>query len=328
MKELEPGERVASLIEVLEKLAGGEFGIRLPISQKRDAVDAISFGINLLADEIQYRVKRDQDQMTALEETSKQLSATLTELRETQGQLIHSAKLAALGEVCAGLAHEINNPLAVIMGVAHAVDAKIRADRAMDPSYLATQCEAMIRNIDRISKVVQHIQIFSRQVESRIGSANVNDVIGSSLTLFREQFKINQIELVHCESERPLFIVTDAFQLEQVLINLLSNAKDAILSKRSARASLNGVIQIQAQRDGEEIVIEVQDNGIGVDESIREKIFQPFFTTKGAQKGSGLGLSVCHGIVKSLGGSISFESIIGNGTRFRIQLPAISSRDT
>ena len=242
------------------------------------------------------------------------LNKTNQELTQTQTQLIQSAKLASVGEMATGLAHEINQPLGII-----SMYADLRLKEAKKGQYDKTKetYELIIKQINRATTIINHLRVFGRDSSTIPKSlSDINNVIESSFTLFHEQFKENNIILIKNLSNNLSPINCNTIQIEQVLTNLLINAKDSLDSKKTKQ------IIVRSLQTDNQIRIEIEDTGMGISLNHLDKIFDPFFTTKEVGKGTGLGLSISYGIIKNHGGDLSAISKEGEGTTFLIQLPA------
>ena len=235
---------------------------------------------------------------------------------QTKLQLVHSAKLASVGELAGGIAHEINNPLAIISEEAGLMKDLINPEFGMD-----TTLEDMIPRLDRIQQAVfrcrditRKLLSFVRRTEYRLDEHDIPSLMDEVVDdFFLNEMRLSNIEVHrHYEDDLPA-VVTDANQLKQVGINLLKNAADAIES--------SGRIDISITSQEGNLRIAIRDSGTGMNEEQMQKIFLPFFTTKDTGKGTGLGLSVSSGIIEGLGGSIEVESELGKGSTFTIVLP-------
>ncbi|HSL19129.1 MAG TPA: ATP-binding protein [Methylomirabilota bacterium] len=237
----------------------------------------------------------------------------------TEAQLAHSARLVSLGRMAAGVAHEINNPLAAIGELAGLMEDLI------DDQFLRSVPHAALfqdnvrkiqTHVDRTRDITHRLLGFARRMEPHRDSVNVNDVAREALTFIEREAAFRQVELVR-ELDPDLPIITsDRAQLQQVVLNLLNNALDAV--------SEGGRIVVSSRPVDDGIEVAVADNGTGIPDELRDRIFDPFFTTKAPGEGSGLGLSICHTIMKGLGGTLSFSSAPGRGTTFRVRLPRSS----
>jgi signal transduction histidine kinase len=240
-------------------------------------------------------------------------------MEATQAQLIQAAKLAALGVISAGIAHEINNPLTIIKGQLKSFEMFLDKNENPAKDQFRSHAKKMNENIERVVKIVRHVKDFSRQSELKFSSLDLQSLIDSSLTLFGQQLYRSDIEIQKIVPEKTLLALGDFNRLEQVLVNILCNAKDAIKSK-SKKPS--GKISIHLESSMGWSRISVSDDGIGIDPSLKDRVFEPFFTTKEVGMGTGLGLSISHGIIKDHQGSIELFSEQNKGTKVVILLPA------
>ncbi len=255
-------------------------------------------------------LKKSHDQLEEWGRTlEKKVVERTQELERMQAQLVRSEKLASLGELVAGIAHEINNPLTGIL----VFSTLIRNDSKLDPA-LKNDLDTVIQETERCATIVKGLLDFARESVPQKTWTSLNDILDASLALVRNQAQFQNITIVRDYCPDIPAILADPHQLEQVIINMLLNAGHAMaaggtLTIISARASdLNGVM------------VKIADTGCGIPEENLSRIFDPFFTTKDTS-GTGLGLSVSYGIINSHGGSIEVESSVGVGTTFTINLP-------
>jgi C4-dicarboxylate-specific signal transduction histidine kinase len=236
------------------------------------------------------------------------------------GQLVHAARLAALGEMATGVAHEMNQPLAAIQMIVTSMLADLERDR-FDPDRARQWLGTVNEQIGRISWIIGHIRSFSRNDGPEpTATAVVEETVEDTLGLLGAQLRSHGITIEH-EIDAPLPPVRgDPRRLEQVLVNLLSNARDAL---DTVAPGVPRVVRVAVRHRPERdvVVLEVADTGPGMPPDVQERIFRPFFTTKDAGKGTGLGLSIVRTIVDECGGTIEVESSPGSGTVFRIELP-------
>ncbi|MBI3924168.1 MAG: GAF domain-containing protein [Armatimonadetes bacterium] len=234
-------------------------------------------------------------------------------LKESQAQLIQSSKMAAIGQLAAGVAHELNTPLgAVTLALDAAVTVlETRPDRAGKKLARAQQAASQMKEI--VSKLL----FYSRDARTGRQETDLNQVVGDTLKLLGNQFSLDNVDLR--VEQRPVpVILANQNELQQVLTNLLLNARDAVL----ARGSSGSVIIRTGQSNGE-VLLEVQDTGTGITPEVRERIFEPFFTTKDVGQGTGLGLSVTMELVVQHEGTIEVQSELGRGTLFTVRLPVL-----
>lgn len=235
-------------------------------------------------------------------------------VEERTAQALQSAKMAAVGQLAAGVAHEINNPLGIILGFAQSA-----VKRTQDTDVLALPLKSIEREALRCKNLVENLLIFSRQNggnKKEFAAFDFNDAISQALGIVETQAKVKSIEIV--KNTGPLSpFHGDMNQLQQVMVNLANNAMDAMPD--GGRLAVRTRIEFKEGARG--IVLEVEDNGSGIPEEIRSKIFNPFFTTKEVGKGTGLGLSLVYEIVRGHGGTIDARSEVGRGTTFAVFLP-------
>ncbi len=233
-----------------------------------------------------------------------------------RSQLEHASKLASVGELAAGIAHEINNPLAIIVSEVGLIKDKMDPNFAM--SYTPEDLNPHLQHIHeaayRCRDITRKLLSFVRQDGIELRQHNINDIIDDLIdSFFEREFLVSNISIIKKYQKNNPDIITDSNQLKQVLLNIINNASDAI--------SPPGKITITTASDNQFIIISISDTGKGIREEDIGHIFVPFFTTKDVGKGTGLGLSVSYGIIKNLGGNIEVESIFKKGTTFTIKLP-------
>jgi signal transduction histidine kinase/CheY-like chemotaxis protein len=251
------------------------------------------------------------NRMTAdVEQTQSQLKQTVDTLQSTQAQLIQSEKLSAVGEFVAGVAHELNNPLATVMGFS-----EILKTAPVEPKY-QRHLQMIFKSAERCQKIVQSLLTFARRHQPERLPVAVNKLVEEVLEIVAYQLRTNNIEVVRDFDLQLPPVLADGHQVQQVLINLVNNARQAIESHQPS-----GKLIITTEADAEHVRIRIADNGPGISPENLRKIFDPFFTTKGVGKGTGLGLSLCYGLIKEHGGNISVTSKPGAGATFVVELP-------
>lgn len=243
---------------------------------------------------------------------TQELEAMNRQLLETQDQLVRTEKLASLGELIAGVAHELNNKLSPILAYAQLLG-EFEFEGPI-PKYIQT----MERSAEGASAVVQALLSFSRQSEPEGREVNLNEVLADTLILVAYQFKSGAVLLEQQLQPDLPTVVADDKQIGQVFLNILNNACQAMEGQ-------GGLIQIKSWADDTSVCFTFRDSGPGISEGHLARIFDPFFTTKPVGKGTGLGLSVSYGIIKSHGGDVQVESRLGEGTCFHISLPRKST---
>jgi len=230
-----------------------------------------------------------------------------TEVKKLQQQIDQSEKLAVLGQLSAGIAHEIGNPLAAISSIVQLLQRKSKEESTNE--YLAVLRE----NIDRISKIVRELVDFSRPPRYEESMVDVAGIIKTAIGIVKYDKRVKNINFETRLSTELPSIHAVADQLLQVFVNILINALDAMNGE--------GTISVKSANDDENIYVDICDNGCGMDDEVLHKIFEPFFTTKEVGKGTGLGLSVSYGIVKKFNGDIKVTSQVGKGSCFKVILP-------
>jgi len=253
------------------------------------------------------------------------VTARTNELAEKQAQLVQSGKLASLGEMAAGMAHEINQPLSTISYVVKNISAVIDDGESIDPEFFKKKSDRIIGCVDRISNIINHVRVFSREQKNSKNCDvpfNVIDSIKNAMSLVQQQYINHGINIYTDFCSDIVLSNGDTYRFEQVIINFLSNAKDAIEEKSALDDSyVNKNILISVSVDQKIVIVNVADNGIGIKEGTEEKILQPFFTTKEAGHGTGLGLSISYGIIKQMRGDIKFMRVESGGTSVCVALP-------
>jgi signal transduction histidine kinase len=245
-----------------------------------------------------------------------------TEVRRAQQQLTQSAKMATLGEMATGLAHEINQPLNVMrMAIVNVLKRLSNGDAQID--YLTDKLNRIDAQVQRAARVVDHMRVFGRRSEIEQHPFNPAQAIEGTLSLLAEGMRGKGVDLRVNETGFDVQVRGYVDQLEQVLINLMVNARDALLGKREADREFKPWISVYAERDAYSVRLWVEDNGGGIDPRLLERIFEPFFTTKPVGVGTGLGLSVSYGIVENMGGKLSVRNSV-EGARFCIELPIVA----
>ncbi|MFG1299744.1 ATP-binding protein [Xanthobacter sp. V3C-3] len=250
-----------------------------------------------------------------------------TQRRMEENKLYQMSKLASLGEVATGLAHEINQPLGVIRLAAS--NALTGMKMGLPPEHLVSKLDRIVQQTVRMSRIIDHMRIFGRKSEERLQPSRPMDAVEGALQVVGAHLRMDKIEVATLADDDVPQVLCRQDQLEQVLINLLQNARDAIVERAAREGSgFAGRIAVRVQRLAAapgpgEVRIEVADNAGGVPAETIERIFQPFFTTKPPGKGTGLGLSVSFGIIRDHGGMLSVQND-AEGAVFTILMPALA----
>jgi C4-dicarboxylate-specific signal transduction histidine kinase len=256
--------------------------------------------------------------MGDLRETTAEMQRREQELRDKQEQLVQAGKLATLGELTTGVAHELNNPLNNIgLFVGNAID--LVELGVTDREHIVREMRQAMQQVRKATEIISHLRTFGRAAPVSRERVLLRQVIDRSLSLVREQLRLREIKvMVDLGLVEPV-VIGNPIQLEQVFINLLTNARDAVADAPRKEIRISGAV------DSEAVRITFADSGHGIPPGLEARIFDPFFTTKDVGKGTGLGLSITYGIIKDLGGTISVVSRPGEGATFLIHLPPAPS---
>jgi signal transduction histidine kinase len=318
---------LAAMVSILVAIAIASFfskRVTARIDQLRKGAEVIENGrldYRLLidsGDEIELLSKQFNSMASKLEESRQNLERKVEErtreLKESQEAMVQQEKMVGVGQLAAGIAHELNTPLGTIIGYAQ----MLREDLAQQPgtSVNLTDVDEIIGQAGRCRDLVKNLLNFSRRSSIEKTNADVNDIIRKILSLIEHDFEMKGVRLhLDLAGDIPSAHVNEN-EIAQVVLNLANNAADSMPA--------GGDLDVSTRYDSsnDRICICVRDTGCGIKESDRTRVFEPFFTTKEVGKGTGLGLSICYKIVENHRGSIEFDSITGKGTTFRIYLPA------
>jgi two-component system NtrC family sensor kinase len=240
-------------------------------------------------------------------------------------KMIETGKLASIGELAAGIAHEINNPVAIMVEEAGWIGDLLEEEEFKEGKNLDEFQRALsqIRTQGHRCKEITHkLLSFARKTDTRIQDIQLNDLIQEVVRLSEQRAKYAKVPIEMKLDNRLPALKASESEMQQVFLNLINNALDAMDQKGGKILIITKQVEGQ-DKGGKEIVIEVADTGPGIPSANLNKIFDPFFTTKAVGKGTGLGLSICYGIVNKMGGDITVQSEVGQGTTFYIRLPLI-----
>lgn len=311
---------MALILLLISCIVGSALALLTAVRIVRPVVDLAQMTQAIAAGDLEKRVdERAPDEIRDLAAAFNVMAASLAqsraELQEAEGQLVQSAKLASLGTLSAGVAHELNQPLAIIRGVAQqlAADESLSADMKSDLVLIEGQTGRMI-------KIIRHLRTFCRSGATDFTEVDPDQVVQDCFLLIGEQLRTHNIALSCNFEAQGAHVMADANALEQVVLNLLTNARDALEGQPDAALALHSRITEEGY------LLEVRDNGTGVPEEILGHIFDPFFTTKEPGKGTGLGLSISHSIVSKHGGSLRVHN--DGGAVFTIVLPLAEPGET
>lgn len=304
---------IQRLVDLTKRVAGGDFSREVP-AQGRDELAGLSRAFNQMSRGLSRTLEELAATNRRLAERGAELEARNRELQEAQAQLIQAGKLAAIGELGAGLAHELNQPLTSVKGFAQLLLARLGLESPHRKTVGHIEHAA-----DHMTRIVRGLRDFSRQSKGELQPVNLNQVFEDSLVLVEAQLRQRQIQLtLDLDPDLPL-VVGDPNQLQQILTNLLTNAKDAMEASGQRR------LRLVTCRRGGCVVARVEDSGPGIPPEVRGRMFQSFFTTKEAGRGTGLGLSISRGIAENHGGRLGVHSRVGVGTTFWLILPMVEA---
>jgi two-component system, NtrC family, sensor kinase len=306
---------VEQLVQAADRVASGARTLRVPRTGARELVD--------LGASVQAMAERLIDEEGALRRKVDELTRTTTRLTQTQAQLVRSERMASVGRLAAGLAHEIGNPLAALMGMQDL----LLLDGQTSPETQRDFLERMRRETERIHTVVRDLLDFARPegvASSEHGAsipADVRAVVDDVIALVRHQKPFRGVR-IETDVEVGLQVSLPAHRLTQVLLNIVLNAGASIGSASGSRPpDAAGRVVIRARAVEGLVRIEVDDDGPGIAAEVRDRIFEPFVTTKDVGEGTGLGLAVCRGLVESAGGEVGVDPSYRDGARFYVVLP-------
>jgi len=318
------GRALAELIHTDEKSGGGvEDGIKICSHDEVDVLET-SFlqesgkvvPVFLTGTTITGLDRKDDDAPSCV-----YVAKDISELKKAQDRLqqmqVHAMgqeKLASLGELATGVAHEINQPLTYINTVLHTSLEKCHKNK-LDPDKLATKFEKCIHQSKRITSIITQLRTFGRAEDVTMQPVQLETVLNNSLILLSERMRLRNIVFTKEIAEKLPSVIGNANKLEQVFINFFQNGIDALEEKNG------GEIKVVMDLDGDMVRLRFSDDGSGMPEEVRKKVFEPFFTTKETGKGTGLGMAITYGIIQEHKGEITCESELGKGTAFTVKLP-------
>ncbi len=361
MNEKNRQELMKAAQEVDAAVNEAEQGLEISSKDKTIAIQILNKTIEELKDQHQYNQQVNRDLMQqeknlaaknqALEAQKEKLEDTLYQLQKTQGQLINSEKMASLGQLSAGIAHEINNPITFISSGVEALNQNIEEILTVAKKYDEITAENVVQKIEEIkelketlyydelieettellkavesgarrtAEIVKGLRIFSRLDKDVLHIADVHELLEATLIILKDQYKY------HIEIKKDYQAVRQIEcypgKLNQVFMNILSNAIHAIKGKGTI--NITTATKLLKNQNGQ-ITICIQDTGEGMEKEIQEHIFEPFYTTKDVGKGTGLGLSITKDIIDKHNGTIEVKSTLGSGTSFLITLPIKQSK--
>ncbi len=317
---LEPGEKAHYTQYIVEKNlaeAEGHFRESIRGRPQRYATSIIGADGGLIHILLNTSPIRKDDEIVGVLGIAKDI----TERKQMEALLLQASKMAAIGELAAGVAHEINNPVGIISGTAEQLQFLI--DRHRDQPELVAEkivkhLETIYEQADRCKRITQGLLSFARRTEIRSTNVDLAGLVNETVSLLKNR-AVTENKKIETRIDDGLPAPTaDPHLLGQVFLTLVNNALDAVRE--------NGTVTVAARGEGDAVIIEVADDGAGIAEENLKKIFDPFFTTKPIGKGTGLGLSICFGIVERMNGEISVDSTPGRGATFSVRLPLKQKR--
>jgi two-component system NtrC family sensor kinase len=248
----------------------------------------------------------------------------ISEMVEKDSQLIQASKMTTLGEMSAGIAHELNQPLNAIKMGSEFLEMMIEKEAPVSPEALFQIVHEVSSQVDRAEGIIRRLRDFGRKTDFTKEKLLINDPINAVLDIIGRQLRLQNIDVrLQLAADLPP-ILAHHNRIEQVIFNLLTNARDAInLKEESEMRNNQRTISIRSYTDDDRVVVAVSDTGIGIDPAVKDQIFEAFFTTKKMGEGMGLGLSITNGIVEDYGGKIYIDSVEGEGTTFRLSFPRV-----
>ena len=285
------------LVKVVQRIGGGDLGHRAQVEYENE-IGQLATAFNQM--------------VTRLAEKQQDLEKTITKLKHTQAELVNTEKLASVGRIAAGVAHEIGNPLTSVLGHTEILHKKLKRKRLKDGEVLLDLVERMRKETERINRIIKDLLQFSKPPSAHVEDIKVNQLIRDSLNLLKIQEKFRDINFTLSLKDNLSPAKGDNDHLQQVFLNILINAADAMPD--------GGSIYIRTKEDKRWVVIAIKDTGMGIPAAELDKIFDPFYTTKSPDKGTGLGLSISLKIIDEFGGKLQVKSKDGKGSEFTIYL--------
>jgi PAS domain S-box-containing protein len=246
----------------------------------------------------------------------------ISQRKKIETKQFHADRMANLGEMASGIAHEINQPLNIISMVMDKILFEAVKAEAISYKFLKNKSDKIFDNITRIRNIIDHVRAFSRSDDNYVSTAfDINTSIENATSLMMEQFKHLEINVSLQLDYAVPQLIGNTFKFEQVIVNLMTNAKDAVLERRIRQEDYSELkVEIKTYRENQFLIIEITDNGIGIGKDDIHNVMLPFYTTKEEGKGTGLGLSICYQIIKEMNGTIDISSDGKSGTKIRIAL--------
>ena len=299
---------VGHLDTIAQRIAGGDFS---PIERR----PMVSREFAELQDAFDAMLKRFNESRQALDAQMAEERRIRTELESLQGQVIRQERLAAVGQLVSGVAHEINNPLQAILGFAELLQMEPEV-----PDTVKTDLRLIQKESARACAIIRNLALFARQQTEAAAPVLLIEVMTAVAELRQRRLESEEIEL-RIDDRSAQHVLAVSTELQQVVLNFVVNAEHAVI----ASGRLPGRITIRSYDQDSQVILEVEDTGPGVLPENEAKLFQPFFTTKPVGQGTGLGLSVSYGIIESLGGQIGYRRAAAGGSIFYFVLPSVAA---
>ena len=246
----------------------------------------------------------------------------ITEVLEKEAQLLQASKMTTLGEMSAGVAHELNQPLNAIKMGSEYLNMMIESGKQIPEKNLVEVSRQISEQVDRASEIIDRLRDFGRKPDYAKEKVNINEAVRVTIGIVGQQFRLQNIDVALEMDDRLPPILARKTRIEQVIFNLVANARDAVMRRKEARpGTVKPAIKIRSFYENERVTLTVTDNGSGMPKDILDKVFEPFFTTKEVGSGMGLGLSISYGIVKDYNGNIDIQSKEGGGTTVKLTFP-------
>ena len=331
-RRLEPLQQLA---EEMQSFSPGKGKLELDYNPGgRDEISRIALAANSMIRNINHYSRRLESLNRQLrkshEELEKRVMERTRELKEKQAQLAHAGRLAALGELAAGIAHEIGQPLQIMKSAAEIISDEIRDD-TLSMEEIIPIADKIGTQVDRAFSIINSMRTFARHDNTAPPSCiDIRKPLADCLIFFKAQFRQHGIKLQVTTPSRLPRVRTDAQKFQQIVVNLISNARHAVDKRASASDEAYQreiTVELYHYKDNRQVILEVRDNGAGMTDYERERCLEPFFTTKEPDQGTGLGLSIVYGIVTESGFHIDISSEPGHGSSFRIGMDAEYDQD-
>lgn len=313
---------IRKIRDVMLEVGKGRLDVRIKM-KSRDELGFLADSFNGMVDNLQKKTASIEDlnkEISEREKAEEKLENAYEQLKQAQSQLIQSAKMASVGQLAAGVAHEINNPLSGVLNNIQMIKENIGERKDPNLKEIKGTLDEVEESALRCKKAVQDLLDFSHITGLPFKLVSLNKVIESAITLIGGKAQFDNI-IIQKQLQLDLPLIPGDYQyLQQAVFNIVFNAKEAIEEKSKKEGGLI-IINTQYQREKNAILLSISDNGIGIPKGNLDRIFEPFFTTKPVGKGTGLGLSITYNIIEKHNGSIEVESQVNKGTTFKITLP-------